>query len=218
MTTLAEEAHRLNLRAKSAARRRAAPRRARRRLPALILVTDELRLADPSGVVARLPRGAAVILRHYGLGDAERAALARKLRRLTRGRGILLLIAARGGGASDLARAVGADGIHLPEWRVRRGAWRALSGCKPNMLVTAAAHSWTALRRASAGRADAVLLSPVFSTVSHAAARPLGALCFAAWVRMSGVPVYGLGGIDRRSAARLRLTGACGIAGIGGLI
>ena len=216
--TLAEEARRLNLRARSAARRQAGPRRARRRLPALILLTDEFRLADPSAVVARLPRGSAIILRHYGLADPERAALASKLRGLTRARGILLLIAAQGGTSNDLARAVGADGIHLPEWRVRQGAWRALGGRKPNMLVTAAAHSWTALRRASAWGADAALLSPVFATVSHGAVRPLGPLRFAAWARMSAIPVYGLGGIDRRSAARLRQTRASGLAGVGGLI
>ena len=212
--TLAEEARRLNLRASSAARRQARGRRA----PALILVTDEVRLPDPSPVVARLPRGSAVILRHYGLPTAARAALAAKLRRLTRARNVLLLIAAQGRAPSDLARAVGADGIHLPEWQVRQGPWRALVGCKPAMLVTAAAHSWTALRRAQAWQVDAVLVSPVFATRSHPGARPLGVLRVAAWARMGAIAVYGLGGIDRQSAARLRQTRACGLAAIGGLL
>lgn len=224
--TLAEDAHRLNLRARRAhqlrarhdRQRTAGPRRSRGSLPALILLTDERRLADPSPAVARLPRGSAVILRHYGLSDTDRAALARKLRAVTRARGILLLIAATGGAPNDLARAVRADGIHLAEWCVRQGTWRARGGRKPGALVTASAHSWPAVRRARARGVDAVLLSPVFATASHAGGRPLGALRFAAWARQSPIPVYALGGIDVRSAARLRQTRACGLAGIGGLI
>jgi thiamine-phosphate pyrophosphorylase len=212
--TLADDARRLNLRARRA--RAAAARRAD--LPPLILLTDEHRLADPSAAVARLPKGSAVILRHYGVPDEARTALARELRRVTRARGLRLLIAAADSASHDLALRIEADGVHLPEWHVRNGAWRALRGRKPGWLVTAAAHSPAALRRAAAGGADAVLLSPVFATASHAGSRPLGAPRFAAWARLSPIPVYALGGIDARSAARLRPTRASGIAGIGGLV
>ena len=212
--TLADDARRLNLRTRGRADSSRLPRSP---LPALILLTDEGRLADPSTAVARLPRGTAVILRHYGLPKTARTALARKLRKITRARGILLLLAVTDAADDALARAVRADGIHLPEWRVRHGARRALHGRMPHWLVTAAAHSVAALRRAAAQGADAALLSPVFATASHTAARPLGVLRFAAWSRLSRIPVYALGGIDTRSAARLRLTRACGLAGIGGL-
>lgn len=211
--TLADDARRLNLRTG----------RRRGRLPALILLTDDERLADPSAAVARLPRGAAVILRHYGLAATERAVLARRLRRLTRAIGVRLLVAVSDAADDALARAVCADGIHLPEWRVRRGAHRALRGRKPGWLVTASAHSQPALRRAAAVGAAAALLSPVFATASHpitslAGARPLGVLRFAAWSRRSPLPVYALGGIDARSAARLRQTSVSGFAGIGGVV
>ena len=222
--TLTEDARRLNLRA----RRRTDPARIakpcslRRHLPALILLSDETRLADPRAAIARLPRGAAVILRHYGLSPTDRADLARRLRALTRRKGVLLLIAVTDRRSLALARTVGADGIHLPEWRLRQGAWRSLIGRKPNALVTGAAHSWPALRRAAAWGLDAVLLSPVFPTASHRAShregRALGPLRFSSWARRIPIPVYPLGGIDRRSAARLRSSPACGLAGIGGLI
>jgi thiamine-phosphate pyrophosphorylase len=213
LMTLADDARRLNLRA-----RRTRPGAARRGgLPALILLTDEHRLADPSAAVARLPKGSAVIVRHYGLPDVERAALVRKLRIVSRAHGVALLVAVTGAADIALARAVGAEGLHLPEWRVRRGLCRALRGRKPDWLMTAAAHSLPALRRAAAHGADAVLLSPVFATASHADARPLGALRLAAWVRASRVPVYALGGLTDRSAARLRGTAVWGIATIGGL-
>lgn len=215
--SLADDARRLNLRA----RRRRGPNksadpgseRAARaiRLPALILLTDEQRLADPVEAVARLPRGSAVILRHHGVPPDERLALAGALRAVTRRRGILLLIAAGDRGGADLARAVDADGIHLSERLLRRGPPHVR---KPGWWVTAAVHSPAALRMAAERGVDAVLLSPVFATASHPGARTLGPLRFAAWAHASRIPVYALGGIDDRSAARLRLSRACGLAGI----
>lgn len=222
--TLTEDARRLNLRALRRTDQAPIAKRpsARRRLPALILLTDEKRLADPSAAIARLPRGAAVILRHYGLSPPDRAALAWRLRVLTRHKGVLLLLAVTDRRSLALARAIRSDGIHLPEWRLRFGAWRALIGRKPGAVATAAAHSWPALRRAAAWGLDAVLLSPAFPTASHGAGhregRALGPLRFSSWARQSPIPVYPLGGIDRRSAARLRHSHACGLAGVGGLI
>lgn len=221
--TLADDARRLNLRTRRRREAGARPQRRRARLPALILLTDETRLADPSAAVARLPRGAAVILRHYGLTAVERAALARRLRRITRTRGVLLLLAATDRTDEALALTLRADGIHVPEWRVRQGNGPVMHRRRPGWLVTAAAHSLLALRRAAAFGADAALLSPVFATASHpitslTAARPLGVLRFAAWSRLGRLPVYALGGIDARSAARLRPTRACGLAGIGGFV
>ncbi len=180
-------------------------------LPALILMTDDDRLADPVASIRALPRGSAVILRHYRLADRE--PLARKLARLCRSRGILLLIA----GDARLASAVGADGLHMPEglarlrgrhgWALRRKGW----------ILTVSAHSPSSLFMAARSGADAALLAPVFTTASHPATPALGALRFAAWARLSPVPVYALGGITRANAHRLKHSGAVGIAAIGGL-
>lgn len=179
-------------------------------------MTDEQRLPDPCAAAARLPRGSAVILRHYGEDVAARAALAQRLRRITRARGVRLLVA-----ASDerdgLALAVGADGIHLPQWRVQAGARALRRHRRRGWLVTAAAHSWTAVRAAMARRVSAVVISPVFTTASHPDVRPLGALHFRRWALAARLPVYALGGVDCRTAAALRGSGACGLAAIGGL-
>ena len=178
-------------------------------LPALLLMTDEARLADPLPAARALPAGSGIILRHYGA--PERAALARQLAAIARRRGLFLLV----GEDPALARRVGAHGVHLPERAVRRAAvvrWQR------HWLITAAAHSPAVLRLAAAAGADAALLSPVFATASHPDVRALGPQRFAALVQASPLPVYALGGIDVARARLLQGSGAAGIAGIGGLI
>ena len=196
MGTLAEAAARLKQAAGS-------------RLPALVLMTDEARLADPLPAARALPAGSGVILRHYGA--PERASLARRLAAIARRRGLVLLV----GEDPALARRVGAHGVHLPERSIgRAGAVR----WQREWLITAAAHSPAALRAAAAAGADAALLSPVFATASHPDVRALGPQRFAALARASPLPVYALGGVDGTRARLLQGSGAVGIAGIGGLI
>jgi Thiamine monophosphate synthase len=192
------------------ARQRLKPPAAAHPLPPLILMTDRARLADPLAAVRALPRGAAVIVRDYEYRD--RAALAASLQRVCRRRGMRLLIA----GDWRLAVSVGADGVHLPEWQVRRGV-RPPPGFRRRWLVTAAAHSPAAVRRAAALGVDAVLVSPVFPTTSHPGKPTLGPIRFARLVRLSPVPVYPLGGITPTTAKRLAGCRAAGLAGIGGL-
>ena len=181
-----------------------------RALPAVLLMSDAERLADPRAAARLLPRGSAVVLRNYG--SAGRAVLAAELAALCRARGLALLI----GGDGALASSVGAHGLHLPEalaprareWRRRRNDW----------IITVAAHSAPALGRAARAGANAAVLGPVFATASHAVAPSLGAERFAALVRASPIAVYALGGIDAASARRIARSGAVGIAAIGAFI
>lgn len=193
-----------------AARRLKRPASARS-LPALLLMTDQRRLSEPLAAVRRLPRrAAAVILRDYDAAD--RAALAAALQPVCRRCGVLLLIA----GDWRLAAAIGADGLHLPEWQVQR---RLLPPplFRRHWLITAAAHSPAAVHGAAALGVDALLVSPVFSTASHPGTVVLGPIRFARFVRFSPVPVYALGGITPATGVRLAGSGAAGFAGIGGL-
>jgi len=187
-------------------------RAARRSLPGLVLLTDEIRLPDPLAAVARLPAGSWVILRHYG--DPQREALARSLAKLCRAKRLVLLVA----GDFRLAVANGA-GLHLPEGLVRqaRPGWR-LWKIKGRAPLTIAAHSRLALHHARRAKADAALLSPVFPTNSHPGAKALGALRFRQWARGAAVPVYALGGINASTARGLSGSGAAGLAAIGGLV
>lgn len=202
MSKLAEVARRLNFAAG-----------AEGRLAPLILTTDAARLPDPLPAARALPPGSTVILRHYELDVAARAELGRHLIDVCRPRNVRVLIA----GDPAMARHLGADGVHFPEYRIRRRSLSDRLARRDFSLITAAAHSAAALRRAVEFGVDAVLLSPVLPTRSHPDARALGPTRFAALVRSCPVAVYGLGGIDGSNAARLFASGAAGIAGISGI-
>ena len=178
-------------------------------LPALILMTDEQRLADPLSAARALPKGAAIILRHT---DAKaRSRLAVQLKGIAKARGLWLLIA----GDGPLAARMGADGLHLPEARAREAAhWK---GLHPSWLITAAAHSARGLAVAASVGADAALLAPVFSTASHRERPALGVGRLRLMVAQAHLPVYALGGIDAARAGRLREARLAGIAAVGAL-
>jgi len=174
-------------------------------LPPLLFFTDPVRTPEPWTTAERLTAGAAVVWRHFGSPDA--VTVGRRLRKVTAERGVRLLI----GLDADLAAAVGADGVHLPE-RARGLAPDLRTRC-PDWLITAAAHAGSGVT-ATAGL-DALVLSPVFETRSPSPPRPaLGSQGLADAVRRSTLPIYALGGVDASNVRQLAETGACGIAGV----
>lgn len=169
--------------------------------PSLYFLTDPARTPDPVAVARTLPRGAAVIYRHFGA--EERLRMARLLRIACRMRGLTLLIAAD----PDLAAKVGADGVHWPEARLP--ARRQSEG-----FATVAAHSAQAVARAADWGADACLLAPVFPTGSSSGNEPLGLFRASQIARAALLPVIALGGINARTAARLAGRGFAGLAAV----
>ena len=176
--------------------------------PCFFLFTDQHRLPDPMDVLQRLPRGAAVVLRHPDQNQLR--DLARRIVPAAHRLGLLVLLA----GDVRLALQYGCDGVHLSQHRARRGPQRILFP-GPDFLITAAAHDAMSLRRAARAGAHVVMLSPVFATQSHVGAKPMGALRFARLAARSVRPVIALGGVTPRGAKRLSLGPACGIGAIG---
>jgi thiamine-phosphate pyrophosphorylase len=180
-------------------------------LPSRWLVTDARRLADPLPAIRRLKRGDGVLFRHYEWPAAQRLALAQRIAALCRRLGLVLVVA----GDARLARAVAADGLHLPQALVQRAAAARQVGLP---LVTVAAHDAGAVARAARYGADAVLISPVFATATHPGAAPLGVLRLAALAsdaQRRGVATYALGGITPARLARLRHIPLMGYAAVG---
>ncbi len=181
------------------------------KLPPLFFFTDEARTPDPLAAIPALPEGCGVVFRHYGI--AARAELATMVARACAAEGRLCLVA----GDAALASAVGADGVHLPEGMLRKLTERPRAG-----IVTAAAHGLDAIRIAESLGADAVFLSPVFATQSHAennsGRTPLGIETFARLTAATALPVYALGGVTNENAMLFEGSGAAGIAAIGALL
>lgn len=176
-----------------AAARMAKPTRARngRLLPRTWFMTDPKRTPRPERVAATLPAGFGVIYRHFGAKD--RFANGAKLARVCRRRRLVLLVSAD----PDLARVIGADGVHWPESK--------LAGTRPRQpcwIETVSAHSRPAIARAARLRVDAVILSAIFASESPSARRPIGAVRFRILSAGAALPVYALGGLNAANAAR----------------
>jgi thiamine-phosphate pyrophosphorylase len=188
------------------------PRKPHGGLPARWLVTDARRVPDPLPAVTLLRPGDGVLFRHYELSPAGRLALARQVAALCRQLGLTLVVA----GDVRLARAVAADGLHLPQALVpSRAAGARRAGLR---LVTAAAHDARAIAAAARHGADAVLISPVFPTASHPGGATLGVMRFAALAaaaRRRGLAAYALGGMTPARFRRLGQAAASGYAAIG---
>ena len=178
---------------------------------AFALLSDRDRLPDPGPLLDLLPAGSLVILRHTDAATRRRLGVA--LAPACRARRLFLLVA----DDLDLAVALGV-GLHLPERALATVAARVrLWHRGRGRLLTAAVHSAGAMEKARRAGADALLLSPVFATLSHPEAVPMGALRFRLLVRRSPLPVLALGGVTPATLARLRQSGAAGVATVGGL-
>lgn len=155
--------------------------------------------------LAAVPRGrVAVQLRAKALSPQQQYALALELQRVCRAHATPLLVNDR----IDLALAIGAEGVHLPETSLPLTAARRLLG--PRALIGVSCHDAHGLAVAQAGGASFACLSPVFE--SPGKGPPLGLPQFAALIRETAVPVLALGGVGTHNAASLRAAGAAGLA------
>lgn len=172
-------------------------------IPSLYFFTDPARTPDPVSSAWKLPRGTALVYRHFGAEN--RTAIARDLERVCRMRALSLLIAAD----PELAADVGA-GVHWPE--------HLMPGARTDApLVTASAHSREAAFRAAL-IADACVLSPVFPTRSAAQREPLGLFAASQIARSVAIPVIALGGVNAETARLLSGRGFAGFAAIEALM
>lgn len=153
-------------------------------------------------IAKRLPRGFGVIWRHFGA--ASRFELGRRLARICRRRGLVLLVSAD----PALAARIGADGVHWPEIRLRGVRVR-----RPGMIETASGHSRAAIVRALKLGVDAVIVSAVFPSRSASAGPAMGELRFRQIARATPLPVYALGGVTAANAPRA-MTHAAGWAAV----
>ena len=147
-------------------------------------------------------------LRDKTLPEDVRLALARETVRRAHLHGARVLV----NGSPALARAAGADGVHLDSSAAARLSARPDEADADAFLLGVSCHDGAELAHATGIGADFALLSPVLPTLTHPGAATLGWEAFSALAAASPIPVYGLGGLGRDDVALAQSHGAHGVA------
>ena len=184
------------------------------RLHGLYAIVDESSPHRPLTLVAAfLEGGAAVVqlrLKNAAAGDLFR--LAEAAGALCRARGALLLVNDR----ADVARAAGADGVHLGQEDLPIGAARDLLG--PDAIIGVSTHSDAEIDAAARSGADYIGFGPIFATRSKGASPlppPHGSAGLRRAVeRARPLPLVAIGGITAARAAEVAEAGAACAAAI----
>lgn len=181
-------------------------------LKALALPTTmAITMAESEGVERQLERleealnaGLRLIqVRDKGWPQAQRLWFAETVTRLAHGHGALVMI----NDDDEIARRVGADGIHLSSARLANCAKR------PDFTwVGASCHSAGEIARAGELGFDYALLGPVLPTPTHPESAGIGWQEFTARVAGNSLPVLALGGMKPAMLAAAKSQGAHGIA------
>ena len=181
------------------------------RLPSRYLITGPFQ--DRRDFRARLKRALSrdvklVQFRAHHLQPNEYIDFAREALAVCRDAGARLLVNA----SPDLAREIGADGVHLTSRQLMRLTARPLPA---DRLVAASVHDAEQLRQAGRIGVDFSVLSPVAATSSHPHAEPMGWARFAQLIEPVAHPVFALGGMQETDLPLAWNAGAQGIAAIG---
>lgn len=149
-------------------------------------------------------------LREKNLTSRALYELTARSAELTRGTRTRLLVNDR----ADIARAAGADGVHLTTRSLEASVIRRAFG--PDFLIGVSTHTLAEAHAARDQGADFAVFGPVFDTVSKRAYGPpvgLDSLREAARTVLP-FPLIALGGITRDNASAVLDAGASGVAAI----
>ncbi|CUS46331.1 Thiamin-phosphate pyrophosphorylase [hydrothermal vent metagenome] len=164
-------------------------------IPTLWLMTDE-RMGDGLWrAIDSLPRGAGIVFRHYATAPDERRSLFARITRMARRKRLMIVRA----GPDPLGMEAGTHG---------RGR------LSPGGIRTWAAHSRKEAVAGKRARADALFVSPIYTTRSHPGARALGPTRAAAIGRGLNIPLIALGGMNASRFRKMQGLGFHGWAAI----
>lgn len=150
----------------------------------------------------------ALQLRDKDLPAGERYRLARLFKPICEASGCLLFINDR----ADIARAVQADGVHLPEQGLPVSVVRLV--CGSGVLIGRSVHDVEGAGRAEEEGTDYILFGPVFDTPGK---RAKGLEALSRVCESVRIPVVGVGGIRPNNARLVIEAGAQAVAVIGAI-
>ncbi len=155
---------------------------------------------------AALERGMKLVqLRENTLPEMQRESFAAAAVARCQQHGAQVLV----NGDAQLARAIGADGLHLPA-----GQLMALGQRPPFPLVGASCHERRELEQAARLGLDFAVLGPLRPTATHPGAAGIGWEGFARLAEGMPLPVYAIGGLSSVDIPDALNAGAQGIAAI----
>jgi 8-oxo-dGTP diphosphatase len=178
-------------------------------LPDRYAVTHAWRIgvaAQLAALDAALAHGLRLVqLREAALPEAARESFVAAAVARCQSHGAQVLV----NGDAQLARAAGADGLHLPAAQLM-----ALDRRPPFPLVAASCHDRHELEQAARLGLDFAVLGPVAATATHPGQSGIGWPAFARLAGGLSLPVYAIGGLDMPDIAAAQAAGAQGIAAI----
>jgi len=186
------------------------------RLPPLYAIVDPLATGRaPDALAAALLAGGSRLLqlRLKDVGTRELLAAATAIAPLARRHGARFLVNDR----PDVARAAGADGVHLGQDDLPVAAARRVMG--PGAIVGVSTHDLDEARAADAAGADYLGVGPIYATGSKVGALPPRGPALVRAVRaVVRPPLVAIGGITAATAAEVLAAGADSVAMIAALV
>ncbi|MEG0620480.1 MAG: thiamine phosphate synthase [Raoultibacter sp.] len=182
---------------------------------ALYAVTDRSWLRGrtlPACVADALAGGATCVqLREKHASFEEACTMAHAILPLCRAAGVPLII----NDNVEVARAVGADGVHVGQSDVACAAARAALG--PRAIVGVSVQTLPQARAACAAGADYLGVGAVFPTSTKSDALAVSPSELAAICAALSIPVVAIGGVSAHTIGQLRGTGIAGAAVVSAL-
>ena len=181
----------------------------RLRLPVLCFIVSPAAMKDSEidKVVAEAVAGgvAMVQLRDREMPGGELLDLARRLKRVVRGKALLII-----NDRIDLAIAADADGIQLPENGLPTLVSRGLIG--KYAVIGRSVHSPDAASQAGREGADFVIAGTIYKSPSKPEVKPAGLSLITEIVKSTTLPVMAVGGVTAERVGDVVKAGAAGVA------
>jgi thiamine-phosphate pyrophosphorylase len=146
-----------------------------------------------------------VQLRDHDIPSGEFLELARSLKRITRGKALLMI-----NDRVDVAEAVESDGVQIPENGLPTRTVRSIMG--RYVVLGRSVHSVEVAHQAVRDGAEFVIAGTIYKSPTKSDVKPVGISLIAAITKDVQLPVLAIGGVTAAKVEELVLAGAAGVA------